>query len=74
MQNWREDVKKALMQAGVDNKSTSFVFVDTQIINEQMLEDINNILNSGDVPNLYKLEDLDPIYKVGKFHCMEKNI
>ena len=74
MQNWRDDVKKALMQAGVDNKSTSFLFVDTQIINEQMLEDINNILNSGDVPNLYKLEDYDPIYKVGKIVCMEKNI
>mmetsp|Transcript_21562 Transcript_21562/g.15741 ORF Transcript_21562/g.15741 Transcript_21562/m.15741 type:complete len:219 (-) Transcript_21562:2469-3125(-) len=39
-----------------------------------MLEDINNILNSGDVPNLYKLEDYDPIYKVGKQVCMEKNI
>lgn len=74
MQNWREDVKKALMQAGIDNKSTSFLFVDTQIINEQMLEDINNILNSGDVPNLYKTEDLEPIYKVGKIICMEKNI
>ena len=74
MQNWREDVKKALMQAGVDNKSTSFLFVDTQIINEQMLEDINNILNSGDVPNLYKTEDYEPIYKVGKLVCMEKGI
>jgi dynein heavy chain len=74
MQNWREDVKKALMQAGVENKSTSFLFVDTQIINEQMLEDINNILNSGDVPNLYKNEDYDPIYKVGKIICMEKNL
>jgi hypothetical protein len=29
MSNWREDVKKALMQAGVDNKQTSFLFVDT---------------------------------------------
>jgi dynein heavy chain len=29
MQNWREDVKKALMQAGVDDKPTSFLFVDT---------------------------------------------
>ena len=34
MSNWREDVKKALMQAGVENKPTSFLFVDTQIINE----------------------------------------
>lgn len=48
--------------------------MDTQIINEQMLEDINNILNSGDVPNLYKVEDLDPINKVGKLVCMEKNL
>jgi len=39
-----------------------------------MLEDINNILNSGDVPNLYKTEDYEPIFKVGKKICMEKNI
>jgi len=29
MANWREDVKKALMQAGVENKPTTFLFVDT---------------------------------------------
>jgi len=74
MMNWREDVKTVLMQAGVDNKATSFIFVDTQIINEQMLEDINNILNGGDVPNLYRPEDLEPILKVGKDECMEKGI
>jgi dynein heavy chain len=39
-----------------------------------MLEDINNILNSGDVPNLYKTEDQDSIYKVGKVICMEKGL
>jgi len=39
-----------------------------------MLEDINNILNSGDVPNLYKQEDLEPITKVGQVLCLEKNI
>ena len=35
MGNWRDDIKVALMQAGVENKSTSFLFVDTQIIKEQ---------------------------------------
>ena len=74
MQNWRDDVKRALMQAGVENKPTSFLFVDTQIVNEQMLEDINNILNSGDVPSLYKNEDYEPIFKIGKQLCMEKNL
>ena len=33
-----------------------------QIKSESFLEDINNILNSGDVPNIYALEDLDQIY------------
>jgi dynein heavy chain len=62
------------MQAGVDNKPTSFIFVDTQIIKEQMLEDINNILNGGDVPNLYRIEDMEPITKVGKQLCLEQGI
>ena len=29
MLSWREDVKLVLMQAGVENKQTSFIFVDT---------------------------------------------
>ena len=39
-----------------------------------MLEDINNVLNSGDVPGLYKTEDLEPIYAVGKTECARKNL
>lgn len=53
MRSWRDDVKRVLMMAGVDNQSVCFLFVDTQIINEQMLEDLNSVLNSGDVTNLY---------------------
>jgi dynein heavy chain len=29
MMNWREDVKKALLLAGAENKQISFLFVDT---------------------------------------------
>ena len=36
-----------------------FLFSDTQIIQETFLEDINNILNTGEVPNLLKQEDID---------------
>ena len=50
MKDWRENLKTVLMQCGVTAKATSFLFVDTQIINENMLEDINTVLNSGDVP------------------------
>ena len=30
-----------------------FLFSDTQITNEAFVEDINNILNNGEIPNLY---------------------
>jgi len=34
MTNWRDNLKQCLMQAGAEGKITSFLFVDTQIINE----------------------------------------
>jgi dynein heavy chain len=74
MMNWREDIKKVLTQAGVDNKETTFLFVDTQIINEQMLEDLNNVLNGGDVPGLYKKEDFEAIDKTGRQICIENGL
>ncbi|KAG0617480.1 hypothetical protein M758_5G192300 [Ceratodon purpureus] len=58
---WKEDLKKVLFKAGLMDKPTVFLFSDTQIIMESFLEDINNILNSGEVPNLWKNEDQDVI-------------
>lgn len=37
------------------------VLTDTQIVKETFLEDINNLLNTGDVPNLFLPEDYDKI-------------
>ena len=34
MRSWREDIKVCLMMAGVEKKEVTFLFVDTQIINE----------------------------------------
>jgi dynein heavy chain len=34
MTNWRDNLKFCLTQAGVQGTITSFLFVDTQIINE----------------------------------------
>jgi dynein heavy chain len=72
MRDWRENLKTVLMIGGVQAKPTSFLFVDTQIINENMLEDINTVLNSGDVPGLYKAEDEEPIMAVGRVECTRK--
>ncbi|KXZ54227.1 hypothetical protein GPECTOR_5g319 [Gonium pectorale] len=58
---WRDDLRKVLKKAGLDGKETVFLFTDTQIVQENFLEDINNILNSGEVPNLWGVDDQETI-------------
>ncbi|GMH70086.1 hypothetical protein TrRE_jg13191 [Triparma retinervis] len=74
MTEWREDVKGCLLSAGVKNKPTTFLFSDTQIVDETMLEDINGILNAGDIPNLYAAEDLDNISSACRIECQKKRL
>ncbi|KAL0228525.1 hypothetical protein RCL1_004668 [Eukaryota sp. TZLM3-RCL] len=57
--NFREDLRKMYSVAGVEGKSVVFLLSDTQIVDESFLEDVNNILNSGEVPNLYENEEYD---------------
>jgi dynein heavy chain len=59
---FREDIKKLYLTAGCDNKKVVFLFNDTQIKDEGFLEDINNILSSGLVPNLFGKDDLPGIF------------
>lgn len=53
MKIWIEELQKVMKVAGVDNKSTTLLLSDTQIFSESLLEDICNILNNGEVPNLF---------------------
>uniref|UniRef100_A0A5F9CIR0 Dynein axonemal heavy chain 3 n=1 Tax=Oryctolagus cuniculus TaxID=9986 RepID=A0A5F9CIR0_RABIT len=55
--DWREDLKKIMLQAGVTNKSTVFLFADNQIKDESFVEDINMLLNTGDVPNIFPADE-----------------
>ncbi len=54
-------MRRVLKKAGLDGKQTVFLFSDTQLVQENFLEDINNILNSGEVPNLMKTDDQEEI-------------
>jgi dynein heavy chain len=53
MQEWRDDMKNLLRLCGGKGVPTSFVFTDVQIKEEGFLEDVNNILNTGEIPNLF---------------------
>ena len=55
--DWREDLKRLLSTAGGDGKQTTFLFTDSQIKLESFVEDINNILNTAEVPNLFASDE-----------------
>lgn len=46
-----------MLKAGIEGKPIVFLFADTQIAVETFTEDINMILNTGDIPNLYQPEE-----------------
>lgn len=51
--DWRDDLKKLLLKAGIEGKPIVFLFADTQVADETFVEDISTVLNTADVPNLY---------------------
>ena len=57
MVEWREDIKALLTDAGSGEKPVVFLFSDTQIKLEAFVEDINNILNAGEVPNIFASDE-----------------
>lgn len=57
--DFRETLRQRMLQAGCDNKKSTFLLTDTQIMYESFLEDVNNILNTGEITNLYQKEDYD---------------
>uniref|UniRef100_A0ABD2WRH4 Dynein heavy chain 1, axonemal n=1 Tax=Trichogramma kaykai TaxID=54128 RepID=A0ABD2WRH4_9HYME len=75
VRDWRDDVKDILLKTGLKPGTQSvFLFSDTQIKSDVFLEDINNILNSGDVPNIYQPDELDKIFQAMRARVQESGL
>lgn len=59
---FRDDLKARMLEAGCDGRQCTFLMTDTQIAYESFLEDINNILNTGEITGLYQKEDYDRMF------------
>ncbi|KAJ7385959.1 Dynein heavy chain 3, axonemal [Desmophyllum pertusum] len=72
--DWREDVKKMMRKAGFEGVSTVFLFGDHQLKDEAFLEDINMILNTGEVPNIYESDEKAEITEQMQNIVQERNL
>ena len=64
----KEDLKAMYSKAGLKDEGVMFLFTDSQITNERFLVYLNDLLASGNIPDLYSTEDKDAIVNavVGK--------
>ncbi|XP_069874839.1 dynein axonemal heavy chain 12 isoform X1 [Dipodomys merriami] len=72
---WREDLKALLRNVGVKGQKTVFLITDTQIKEEAFLEDVDSVLNTGEVPNIFAadekqevMEGVRPVAQAGSKH------
>uniref|UniRef100_A0AAZ1XH39 Uncharacterized protein n=1 Tax=Oreochromis aureus TaxID=47969 RepID=A0AAZ1XH39_OREAU len=59
--SFHEDLRRLYKMAAVEGKDMVFLFTDTQTVVEEFLENINNMLNSGEVPNLFEKDELEQV-------------
>lgn len=56
-EEWREDLRTLLKKTGGTGEHTVFLLTDSHIKDKSFLEDINTLLNTGEVPNLFAHEE-----------------
>ena len=59
--HFREDLKQYCEMIGTKPKKGVFLFSDSEIVNESFVEDVNNLISTGDVPNLFSKEEISAI-------------
>ncbi|EAY14826.1 Dynein heavy chain family protein [Trichomonas vaginalis G3] len=58
---WREDLKKLMINMGTNDQPTGFIISDVQIVGSFQLEDISNLLIDGVIQNLFERDEMEKI-------------
>ncbi|EDV95542.1 GH15722 [Drosophila grimshawi] len=61
---WHDDIKLILKEAGGMNKHTTFLLTENQIKMELFLQDIDCLLNQGEVPNIFPIDEKQEVLEL----------
>ncbi|XP_058478991.1 dynein axonemal heavy chain 7 [Solea solea] len=67
---WHDDLKLIMKKSTLGEAHGVFLFTDTQIKIESFLEDIGNLLNTGEVPNLFAVDEKQEICE--RMHVLDR--
>ncbi|GIM01954.1 hypothetical protein Vretimale_6722, partial [Volvox reticuliferus] len=60
--DWREDLKKLYRLAGMDGKPVAFLLPEQHILADSFVEDLSNLLSSGEITGLFGMEEREKVY------------
>lgn len=64
MRMWRSDITRVMKLSGGENRETVFVFQEFQTTDDFYYQDLDALLISGEVPNLFDNDELQNILEV----------
>lgn len=73
IKDWQDDLKLVLRESGGLNKDTTFLFTENQIKEELFIQNLDSLLNSGEVPNLYSLDERQEILELTRLAAQGGN-
>eukprot|EP00666_Eupelagonemidae_sp_cell4sb_P010785 gene10785-6858_t len=74
MNDWKDQLRKLMSLAGMEDTGCVFLFTDTQIVNPAFMEDIGGLLGTADVPNLFDGPELDNIFNHYRDVCQAEGL
>lgn len=64
LNEFRDDLKTMLKEAGGNGRDTVFVFTEGQMKMEEFLQDIECLLNLGEVPNIFQIDEKQEVLEM----------
>ncbi|RZF35242.1 hypothetical protein LSTR_LSTR009366 [Laodelphax striatellus] len=70
---WRDDLKLVMKECGGRGHPMVFLFTENQIKHEYFLQDIDVLLNTGEVPNIFSLEETQEVLELARLGAQGGN-
>ncbi|XP_054281409.1 dynein axonemal heavy chain 7-like [Macrosteles quadrilineatus] len=70
---WRDDLKKVLINAGGNNTKTVFFVSENELTDEMFLQDLDMILSTGQIPDMFSSSELERIYDMVRLSAQGGN-
>lgn len=64
LSEWRDDIKRVLKETGGLGKNCVFLLTENQIKMEEFLMDVDSLLNLGEVPNIWAIDERQEILEM----------